>query len=68
MLTYVKELMTGPTSYKGTIDASGEGAGGMWVRKLSPPFCGNTNGPKQLKTGLSHKTTPPVTSPILTWR
>ena len=29
--THVNELVPGPADYKGTLDASGEGAGGIWV-------------------------------------
>ncbi|KAL7548503.1 hypothetical protein ACHAWF_011783 [Thalassiosira exigua] len=37
--THVKELVPGPPAYKATLDASGEGAGGVWVhgdRALAP--------------------------------
>ena len=37
--THVKELVAGEASYKGTLDASGEGAGGVWVpgtKELAP--------------------------------
>jgi len=32
--THVDELVAGPADYKGTLDASGEGAGGVWVSGL----------------------------------
>ncbi len=37
--THVNELVPGPPEYKGTLDASGEGAGGVWIpgnKKLAP--------------------------------
>ena len=37
--THVEELVAGPADYKGTLDASGRGAGGVWVsgqRDMAP--------------------------------
>ena len=34
--THVKELVVGEAAYKGTLDASGEGAGGVWLPGTNP--------------------------------
>ena len=34
--THVRELAVGEAAYKGTLDASGEGAGGVWLPGTKP--------------------------------
>jgi hypothetical protein len=43
---HVRELVAGEAAYKGTLDASGEGAGGLWFPGKNPlhPWSGRYNG------------------------
>ena len=52
--THVKELVVGDASYKGTLDASGEGAGGMWLpgTKALAPVVWRVEWPQDIKDAL----------------
>ena len=49
--TNVKELLVGEAAYKGTLDASGEGAGGVGLPGTKPmaPWSGGLNGCRKLR-------------------
>ena len=51
---HVKELVVGDAAYKGTLDASGEGAGGMWLPGTKPlaPIVWHWKWPQEVKEGL----------------
>ena len=52
--THVKELVVGDASYKGTLDASGEGAGGVWLpgTKALAPVVWRVEWPQDIKDAL----------------
>ena len=52
--THVKELVVGDATYKGTLDASGEGAGGVWLPGTKPiaPIVWRYKWPKEVKEEL----------------
>ena len=52
--THVNELVVGEASYKGTLDASGEGAGGPWLPGTKPlaPVVGRVEWPQEVKDAL----------------
>jgi hypothetical protein len=52
--THVKELVVGDASYKGTLDASGEGAGGVWLSGTKPlaPTVWRVKWPKEVTDQL----------------
>ena len=52
--THVKELVTGKADYKGTLDASGEGAGGVWLpgKKIIAPMVWRVEWPPEVREQL----------------
>ena len=52
--THVNELVTGEAAYKGTLDASGEGAGGVWLpgTKAIAPTVWRVEWPAEVKERL----------------
>ena len=52
--THVEELVAGPADYKGTLDASGGGAGGVWVsgQKDMAPIVWRVEWPQEVKDRL----------------
>ena len=52
--THVNELVSGPADYKGTLDASGEGAGGIWVSgtKEMAPIVWRVEWPQDIRDRL----------------
>ena len=69
--THVRELVVGDAAYKGTLDASGEGAGGVWLPGTKPlaPIVWRWKWPQEVKNvlGASNNTrTAPGFSPVPT--
>ena len=52
--THVNELVAGVADYKGTLDASGEGAGGVWLpgRRQLAPIVWRVRWPKEVRERL----------------
>ena len=52
--THVKELVAGDAAYKGTLDASGEGAGGVWLpgTKALAPVVWRVKWPQDVRDAL----------------
>ena len=52
--THVKELVSGEADYKGTLDASGKGAGGIWIsgNKLLAPIVWRVEWPQEIRDRL----------------